>query len=99
MRSLVCAVLLCAAPAFAGPVAVWKGDGVKVLAYTDPCDVAQLSMVLGTLGENPRKAAVQIGPTEIPACYVIDGEKLVLVDMLGNGGYLMVKDFKEERGV
>jgi hypothetical protein len=97
-RKLIACALLCASSAFAGPVAVWKGENVKVYAYTEDCEVPSLALVLSQFGGKARKASVQEGSREYAACYVLQDDKVLIVDSEGSGGYINAADFKEDKG-
>jgi hypothetical protein len=97
MRSLFCAALLCAAPVFASPVAVFKSDAVTVYAYTDTCPIPEIAAVLAQFGPS-RKAAVLFEGRELQACYVLQGDKVLILDSDGDGGAIPAALFVEAKG-
>lgn len=100
MRSIICAALLCAAPfAHAVPTAVFQGDNVRVYAYTDPCELPQLAAILSQYGPASYKALVIFGGVEIPACFTIAGDQVLVIDADGDGGAIPLAAFKEAKNV
>ena len=81
-------------PAFAGPVAVFKGSNVWVYAFSDPCDVPMLAQALASYGPS-KLAVVKVGEAMIPACYAVAGDKIIIFDSDGDGGYIDASEFEE----
>ena len=81
-------------PAFAGPVAVFKGSNVWVYAFNEPCGVPMLAQALVSYGPSKR-AVVKVGEAMIPACYAVAGDKIIIIDADGDGGYIDASEFEE----
>ena len=85
-----------ATPAAAGPIAVFKGSNVWVYAFSEPCDVPALAEVFQAQGLLPTKrAVVKVGEAMIPACYAVQGDKIIILDSDGDGGYIDASEFEE----
>jgi hypothetical protein len=98
MRSIFIAAALAAGSAIAGPVATFHGEHVTVFAYQEDCEVPSLTAFLAEFGK-AKKAATRFGGAEIKACYVVQDDKVLIVDEDGNGGYIPVTAFKEAKSV
>jgi hypothetical protein len=104
MRSILAAlVAVCfCVPASAFAELVWKGDGVTIKFTTEECTTASLVMALLQNGASMpiRAATVHVGQNTIPACWgVLEGDKALLIDVFGQGGFIPLADLKPENGV
>lgn len=74
----------------------YQSTDVTVTFHDGPCTEAGIAQILSLVAPGESKAAtVVVGGEPIPACYVDQGDKMVLVDALGNGGYLPSADLKQ----
>lgn len=99
MRFALALILFLAAPAMAAEM-VYKDGDVTVRLYETPCRVPELTAGLTEVSGGPAKgASIIVQGQEIQACWSLWGDKVLIGDVLGRGGYLMVKDFKASPGV
>lgn len=101
MRFLVLLIfLLLSVPAAAGQMVHKSGD-LTITLLPAPCPIPALTDAIRQAeSEVPARAAiVKIGATEIPGCWGVHGDKVLVGDVFGNGGFILMKDFKEEHGV
>lgn len=99
MRSIVCAALLCAAPAFAQQMVFKHGDNA-VRIMDKPCVVASVLMHIPEPSRQAyRKADTKIDGQRYFACWRLVGDKVHIVYEDSDQGLIPVSDFKEEQGV
>lgn len=87
---LALALAVLSVPAFAA--SRYASESVAVMFDDGPCTepaIEQILMLSVPDAKNAKAATVTDGSgTSVAACWVDYGEKVVLVDMLGRGGYL-----------
>lgn len=100
MRALILAAAMLAAPAMAGEMVYKNGGGLTVRLHESACDVPALSLSLGAESQTPaRKATVISSGHAVQACWGISGDKVLIGDVLGHAGYIMVGEFRADPGV
>lgn len=100
MRSLILAAIFAASTAIAEE-AVYKGEGVTVRLSQEACRHPVLAAVLTEAGieGKARTATVVLSGMEIPGCWGVFEDKVLLGDLAGNAGFVLLKDFKPSPGV
>jgi hypothetical protein len=80
---------------------VYTSGDLTIRLHDVPCRHAVLSEGLKEAGaEKPAQAAtVMIRGTPIPACWGLSEDKVLVVDVMGNGGYVLANDFKPNPGI
>lgn len=83
---------------------VYKTKDLTIRLHESECSIPQLAVVLEE-GEKTkaRNATILVSEREIPGCWLAfqdaEGPKVLIGDVLGNGGYIMQKDFQADSGV
>lgn len=89
MRLLVCAALLCASSAYSAPVAVFEGQGVKVILMDDKCRLPNLAQaMLVRTGREAMAADVSFEGVSLQACWVPAQGGVLIIDQDGDGGMI-----------
>jgi hypothetical protein len=98
---LMGAALLLPGTAKAGAEMVYKSGELTIRLHDVPCRSAVLAEGLKEAGsEKPAQSAtILISGNAIPGCWGISEDKVLIVDVMGNGGYILAKDFKPNPGV
>lgn len=96
--ALLASIVAFSASSFAGPVAVFKIEGLEVRAHQEPCEMPQVAQILAQFGP-ARKAVVMFEGREVRACYALQGDNVILLDEDGDAGAIPAASFKEARGV
>ena len=98
---LIAAGLLLPGPVRAASEMVFKDGELEVRLHDVPCRHAVLAEGLKEAGSEGHvgAATVVIRGNSIPACWGRTGEKVLIGDVLGNGGYIMASDFKANPGI
>lgn len=100
MKAFLIAAIFAAGTAMAEE-AVYKGDGLTVRLSQEECRYTQLADALtasGIVGK-ARTVTVTIRGMDIPGCWGLFGEKVLIADVSGDSGFLMLADFKPLPGV
>lgn len=99
---LVLGVLLAGVYGYAhADAAVYKNGDLSITLLSGACDVPPLSDAL-TAAESqipPKRAIIRMGQKEVPACWGVFEQKVLIADVLGNAGFVLMKDFKDDPGV
>lgn len=92
---LALALAVFSVPAFAAMQ--YDGRHVSVTFHDGPCTEPAIEQILSMSvpGATAKAASVTAGGQTVPGCWVAHGEKVVLVDAFGNGGYLPAADLKQ----
>jgi hypothetical protein len=100
MRALIAAflALFVAFSASAGG-AIFKSRTVTVRLSETPCAGFVATLVEPADAAKMKTAEVVHRGRAVPACWFVDGEKVLLVDADGDSGFLLWADFKPDEGV
>jgi hypothetical protein len=94
------AALLFPSKAHALEWAHYEAEGTTIVLFTEPCAHDGLTSYLKETSEVKdivvQTASVSYLGTTFPACYYMDGAKIVLADVTGNAGYIMLDQFKRQ---
>lgn len=84
---------------------VYKTGDLTIRLQESECSIPQLAQALED-GEKTKAKNATItakGTGEIPGCWLVyedaEGQKVLIGDVFGRGGYIMQKDFRAEPGV
>jgi len=87
-------------PAHALEWALYEADGVAVVLFDEACTFDALKDYLTSSADSPPTsvlaASVSYQGSTFPACYYRDGDKVVLADMTGNAGFIMLSLFRRQ---
>jgi hypothetical protein len=92
MRVPFIAALVAASFAASAQVAVYQDANVQVRLEPDFCRVASLALALKP--HDSHQATVMFAGREIPACYAVVGDNVVVMDAEGDSGFIPAAAFK-----
>lgn len=102
MRAILCAALAAAlcVPALASQ-AVYKNGGLTITLLKSECSVPQIAQALKDAGATMPAALAIVSDhgSNTLACWAVYEDKVLIGDVLGNAGFVLMKDFKEDLGV
>ena len=99
--ALLIAAALAVGPALAGDELVMRTKELTVRLTMEPCEIGPLIKGLDEAGtETPaRKAYIQVREHEVHGCWGTLGDKVLIGDETGAGGYLLKSEFGKADGV
>lgn len=97
MRSIFVAAICAASFAVSAQVAVYQDATVQVRLEPGFCLVPSLALALKP--HDSHQATVMFAGREIPACYALVGDSVLLVDSEGDAGHIPAAAFKVVPGV
>lgn len=102
MRALIVAALVAAGPALADEM-VFKSGSTVVRLQDKPCASQRVQMLVKTqdadMLKNMGAGYVVFQGREIPMCWTLRGDAVLVVDEDGDAGLIPVAEFKRDAGV
>lgn len=101
MKALVLCAALAAGAAVAGDELVMRSRDLTIRLTMQPCEIGLIAKGLDQAGtETPaRKAYIQHQGREVHGCWGTPGDKVLIGDETGAGGYLLKSEFTKADGV